>query len=240
MFQNKKIGFSSDIFDKRVYNLFSNRSFAFGKIDQAVFVKVKKIFPFIKTLVVPRQVHSSNVAVIKKQHIQNKSLVRIALIDAVITCLPRVALGVLSADCLPVLLSDGNFIASYHAGWKGSLENIAGKVVGILKKEGVEIQNLKVALGPSIGGCCYFIDEKRIQLFSQAYPEWRDEILLERNNKVYLNLLKLNYLQLVKKGVKKENIDFLPFCTSCDKRFFSFRRDGKVEREMISLIAKEK
>lgn len=239
MFKSKQKGFYSTIFDNGIYNFFSNRNFAVDRIDNSIFFKIKEIFPFVNAVVIPKQVHSSKIGIVGKKLILNKSFFRIEAVDGVITSLSKVALGILTADCVPVLLSDGYFVAAYHAGWKGSLENIASKIVDVLKEKGVRVEKIKVALGPSIGECCYFIDKKRIELFSKKYSEWEFEIFSKKNSKVYLNLLKLNYLQLVKRGVKKENIDFFPFCTSCDARFFSFRREGKVEKEMISLIAKE-
>ncbi len=241
MFKFKEDSFVSTIFSDNIFNLFSTRKLPTYKIDQKIFLTIKSKWPFVKILIVPKQIHSNKVKVLYKKDVQNAgNILRIKNFDGVLTELPNIAVGILTADCLPVLLSDGKLVGAYHAGWKGSLKNIAKETIKKFEEIGGRIKKLKVALGPSTGECCYYVNKKRAELFSQAFPDWSNKILSKREGKIYLNLPLLNYLQLIREGVRRENIDFHLFCTSCDQRFFSFRRDGKILGEMISLIARAK
>jgi YfiH family protein len=158
--------------------------------------------------------------------------------DGFITQKSGVVLLVKTADCVPLLFSDEkkNLVGVAHAGWKGSLNRIAEHMITQLLKAGGEIDNIKVAIGPAIGACCYTIFGERRSLFQAEFPTWFD-IFNKSSDIDTLNLLRLNYLQLRRAGVKQENIDYALFCTKCDsQRFYSYNRD-KTDKRMQSYIS---
>jgi copper oxidase (laccase) domain-containing protein len=105
---------------------------------------------------------------------------------------------------------------------------------------GGDKKDILVAIGPSIGTCCYDIDEERYYSFLEEFDGYSNKIFKIKRGKRYLNLAMLNYLQLLESGISEDNIDFFPFCTCCDtKRFFSFRRNDKKDYgEMLSFIVR--
>ncbi len=235
---NDSLYFTSDIFQENILNFFGTKKLSFDKIDQKIFLTIKKEFSFVKQLFLVKQIHSSRV-IVPSAKLYSNTLIRVGKGDGIVTDRSNVAIAVFTGDCLPVILSDGNVIGIYHAGWKGSLENIAKVAVEAMSRFGARVSEIKVALGPSIGACCYSVDQERARMFARAYPQWKEKILTFFGEKIFLNFPLLNYLQLIEVGVKKENVDYIPFCTYCDERFFSFRRDKKLEKEMISFVVKK-
>ncbi len=160
--------------------------------------------------------------------------------DAAVTDKQGALLTIRTADCCPILFYDPetNLIAASHQGWKGSLLRLPEKVVNYLKEKGAHPQNLRIAIGPSIGACCYSIYGERKNEFETAFPDWRNDVIQESLTGTALNLLKLNYLQLLAAGVLSENIEYVPVCTKCDeKRFYSYNR-GDTDVRMINFIGR--
>lgn len=164
--------------------------------------------------------------------------------DALVTSRPGIAIGVRTADCVPILMVDKGrrVIAAAHAGWRGTALNIAGKVIDTLEKDfSSRKSDLLVAIGPAIGPCCYQV----------AAPVWRafagflDRLSLLRphpeKDRWLLDLSLVNRLQLEERGVPPENIFSSGYCTSCrDDVFFSHRRDGgKTGRHLNFIMLQE-
>ena len=231
--------FTSDIFNENILAVFSTRKLSFFKNDKKIFSTIKSLFPFIKAIFASHQVHGNKILFLSNKYEQKKGFFQLGKADGLIANFSNVALMVFTGDCLPVILSDGINIGIYHAGWRGSLANIASNAVSIFKKFGSRISNIKVAFGPSIGVCCYSINKEIAEHFSRKYPYWKDKILQKRERKIFLDFSLLNFLQLLESGIKRENIDFCPFCTSCDARFFSLRRDKQLKKQMVSFVVKK-
>lgn len=162
--------------------------------------------------------------------------------DAIVTRFAGTALCVSTADCVPLLLVDPveKVIAVVHAGWRGTALNISGKVVDVMKEKfGTAPGNVIVAMGPSIGLCCYEIDT---QVYEKLYP-WLKEGHVRpsfRAGHTYVDLQGVNRTQLIAKGIPEGNIDEIKLCTSCQSAyFFSYRRDGaQVGRQMSFILLK--
>lgn len=186
----------------------------------------------IDNIVIPEQVHSNRVVWLDK----NTDLKA----DGIITNKKGTAIGIRTADCVPLLFYESklNIISAVHAGWKGTLGKIAQKTVRKIVKLGGEAENVIVAIGPCIGMCCYKIDKFRAEKFVKEFG--KDKKLVNKNHKGwYLNLAYANYIQLLKSGIKKENIDHQIFCTKCQKNlFFSYRmaKDKKNYSRMLNFI----
>ena len=193
-----------------------------------------------RKIVILDQVHSTNVHFFDGE--KKEPFNTIENTDGVITNSEKVMLVVKTADCLPLLFVDKRrgLIGASHQGWQGSLKKMAVKMISAFVKKGSHAQDISVAFGPAIGVCCYDIDDNRAHQFLTEFDGYADKIFHVEKGKRHLNLARLNYLQLLEVCVKKENMDFFPFCTKCDDRhFFSFRRDGKNNySEMFSFIMK--
>ncbi len=102
---------------------------------------------------------------------------------------------------------------------------------------GSNIDNILVGIGPSIGPCCYEIGRDLAHQFTNKYENY-NHIIIERDNKVYLDLWKVNYLQIRDKGVKDRNIIVTKICTSChNDKFYSYRKEkGGTKHRMIAAI----
>jgi len=187
-----------------------------------------------------KQIHSNKVAIIEnyQQVEEGKKLVG----DGLVTALGGLVLLISTADCLPIIYVDRKegLIAISHNGWQGSGRRISQKIIATMISLGATVKELIVLIGPSIGECCYSIDEEREKFFRKQFPFIVDKIISHRQGLIYLNLPLLNYLQLRELGIKKEQIDFSLFCTQCQKKtFFSYRRRGKKGgEEMTNFVFK--
>ena len=151
--------------------------------------------------------------------------------DALITNVPGVPLGVRSADCIPIFLFDPRkkAIGLVHAGWKGSQKQIARITCQRMQQEfGTEYNDILAVLGPAIRVCCYEVGEEFKNYFS---PD-----AFQVNDGLYLDLIKVNRLQLLDLGLTRDQIFDCRVCTFCDERFFSYRREKDKSGRMLSLM----
>lgn len=155
--------------------------------------------------------------------------------DALISRQPGVAVGVKTADCVPILLVDPvtRAVAAIHAGWRGTAENIVGATVREMAARGqTKPENLRAAVGPSIGGCCYEVGPEVAHRFETWNPA-----LKQAKGPVHLDLPGINETQLRAAGV----VDIWKSgeCTFClPGRFYSYRREREQAGRMISFIGR--
>ena len=151
--------------------------------------------------------------------------------DAVWSAAPGAAVGVVTADCVPILIADAErrFVCAIHAGWRGTAARIAARTVrALVKATGTAPGALLAAIGPHIGPCCYEVDAPVLG----AIPE-RSVFRPVRPGHALLDLFALNRLQLVGAGVPALRIERVGGCTACDStRYASYRRD-KVAGRML-------
>jgi YfiH family protein len=141
--------------------------------------------------------------------------------DAFITKEKNVALSVFVADCLPIFIFDKvkNIIAVVHAGWKGTKASIAKKTIFVMQQAfESEPKDLVALLGPSIRRCCYGVGEEFKEYFKRG--------IYQKKDKLYLDVVEINYLQLKEVGILDSNIFDAGICTCCQNdKFFSFRKE---------------
>ncbi len=144
--------------------------------------------------------------------------------DAVWSAAPGVGVGVVTADCVPILIAEAErrFVCAIHAGWRGTAARIAARSVRALAQATRSPPSAWVAaIGPHIGPCCYEVDEPVLA----AIPE-RSVFRPARPGHAMLDLFALNRLQLVGAGVPARCIERVGGCTACDStRYASYRRD---------------
>lgn len=149
------------------------------------------------------------------------------------------ALGILTADCVPVLLYDTvhDVIGAAHAGWQGTLGNIAAATVHAMCEIGASAQDIRVFIGPHIRSCCYTVPHERLSMFSSRYPD-TIQSLSHQEATPSLDLLKLNTTQLITAGVLPSNITGSQDCTSCaNDMYFSYRKNkDNGFGEMLSIV----
>lgn len=160
--------------------------------------------------------------------------------DGAFTTVPGLALSVLTADCVPVAVGfpSCGTVALLHAGWRGTIANIAAAALRMIRAElGLDPDEARAVLGPAIAPCCYEVDEGRASLFVERYG--RRSGVVAGAGGMSLDLARANTLNLLEAGVKEENVSRVGGCTCCDGRYFSYRRDGTTGRQGTFLFLRE-
>jgi YfiH family protein len=182
--------------------------------------------------------------------------------DAALTRTPGLLLGVLTADCAPILLVDTKrrAVAAVHAGWRGTLKRVAEKTLGKMRMTfGTRPRDVLAVFGPAIGRCCYEVGPEVAQAFHSQFAhakDWFDgpfDRLVSDDTpnplqwlnmhppghrppapSVHLDLLSANLWQLEHAGMPAANIFMSNLCTACRKDIlFSHRAEfGKTGRLM--------
>jgi len=155
--------------------------------------------------------------------------------DALITDSPKTAIGVFTADCVPVILVDTKkgVIAAVHSGWKGTKSLIVSKTLEKLQENyGSKAVDIRVYIGPHIGGCCYEVSRELIEEFTSQ--DIYSNIKISNDNK--LDLERCILAQLVENGIKLENITTTNTCTACNKQYelYSYRNSENKQGRMFS------
>ena len=181
----------------------------------------KKINCSSKNLILLNQIHSNKFYFINKNYKFKKKKLNG---DALITNVKKIALGVVVADCVPVLIYDKNLkiISAIHAGWKGVYKEIIKKVVKFLIKKGSNTKNLVAVIGPSISEKSYEVQKDFKGKFLKKDKQSKFFFKI-RKNKTYFGLNKYVYYHLKKLGIK--NLEIIKKNTFDPKNnFFSARR----------------
>jgi len=187
------------------------------------------------------QVHGDKVLILDEDPRESPSRYHYLDYDAIITQQRGIAIGVLTADCLPVIVYDPvqEVIGILHSGWRGTCLNIVRNVIARLRDAfHVESDNLLVGLGPAIGACCYDVDIKVVRSIKNSTNRWKDFLKPLKTNRYSFDLVGLNIHQLLDTGVAHKNIIRVNACTACNpKIFFSHRANkGKTGRQ-LNLVA---
>lgn len=211
-------------------------------------------------LVTLRQIHSDLIQRIAEIPQSNAPLAG----DGMVTDVPEILLGILAADCLPVIIADPKrrAIGVFHAGWRGTAKRIVEKGVGEMHRWfGSESRDLKAAIGPGIRGCCYAVGpevqstfEAQFSYGSELFHETKEQNEIhekypllfltarapghsELPKKIFLDLAEANRRQLIAAGVLSKNISDLGLCTHCRQdMFFSHRREKGVTGRMMAAV----
>lgn len=186
-------------------------------------------------LATARQTHSANVAVVDS--LQAEPLQGV---DALVTGLTDVAIGVFTADCVPVLMCDpaNGVIAAVHAGWRGTVAGIVSKAVEAMAGIGADRRRIEAVVGPSICQSCFEVGEEVVAEF--ALHGFSLNTIVKRNSatsKSHIDLAEANRQLLVEAGVPCGNIALSGLCTRCQpQRFFSARRLGVRSGRVLTAI----
>ncbi len=173
-------------------------------------------------LVVPGQVHGASLAWVGDAEAGRGAFDRESVIhdhDGLLTAAPGLGLAVSYADCVPVVIAargaDGPELAVVHAGWRGMLAGIVGQAAAALARRG---RLLGAVVGPSIGACCFTVDERLRARFDERFPG------SAREDSVDLWACAARDLEAA--GLPPAAVSVTALCTASDGRFFSHRRDA--------------
>lgn len=185
-----------------------------------------------------KQIHSNNVVILDKGFAPS-DFNNIAG-DAIITGEVNVTIGVLTADCVPVLFYDPQafVIGTIHCGWKGILAGIVPKTLSkAISEFGCSYENIKLAIGPSIEKKCYEVSEDLITTFDEVFGNECKKFQDNKDGKWFLDLKSYVTQSLLDLGIPDNNIASINLCTFCEKdQFHSYRRDGKTGKHNLNWI----
>ena len=223
-FFSRKDGFSKGIYqslncgkgskDKKK-NVYKNLSFVSKKMNLS-----------LSNLLMMHQTHSNKVIIITKKNKNFKNFNS----DALITKLKGVALGVVTADCVPIILYDikNQIIGCIHAGWKGSFSGIIENTIKKFKKLNTK-NNIFASVGPCIGKKSYEVDIDFYKRFVSKSKKNSIYFYKKNVNKKLFNLRKYVSDELERLNVKVDHVNHDTFAKK--KNFFSFRRSQKLQEK---------
>lgn len=187
-------------------------------------------------LLTVQQVHGSDILLIDEPNPDLSHFLGVEC-DAIITDQPGIMIGILVADCFPVLLFDParRVAAVVHVGWRGAAAGLLGKTVKAMQNSfGCRPEQIAAAIGPGIGAHRYEVDRPVRDAFRIGAGDWEkiaEEVAL---GKWHLDLKRSCQLQLAAAGLEPTRVEAAAECTCCHKElFFSYRRDsGKTGRQI--------
>jgi len=193
-------------------------------------------------LIIPFQTHGTEIQKIDNSFMglsKEDKLQTLYGTDALITRLPNICLGITTADCVPLLFYDPvkHVIAAAHAGWRGTCYRIGEKTIhSLIENYQCNPADILVAIGPSISPEVYEIGKEVMNNFGNEGFDL-SQIIIHKNESIYLDLWKANKLTLEGAGIHSDHIEISGLCTfKQHERFFSARRLGIKSGRMLSGI----
>jgi YfiH family protein len=184
------------------------------------------------SLVYSNQVHGTDIRIVGEKDRNKKEDQRKELepYDGLATDAKGITLVTFYADCVPILFYDDNkkVIAMAHSGWRGTVAEIAVKTVEKIKNVyGCNPNDLEIAIGPSIGKCCFEVGEEVYEQFASKMNWSKRFCKKTSDNKWHIDLKGIIKQSLLNSGVLNEKICIGQICTKCNKHiFFSHRGDN--------------
>lgn len=204
--------------------------------DAAALENRRTEFAKTQKIVLLKQVHADEILELNTSNItQNGAFWFGGTADGITTNERGLTLAIQTADCAGVLLYDprNHAVSALHAGRKGAGLNILGKCVAKMQNlYGTNADELIMYVGAHIRGCCYELPPEMAAEFDKY-----ENAVMQREGKHYLDIASVLLSQAKSTGIKDENIEISPSCTSCESgKFFSYRaEDGKCGRMLTAI-----
>lgn len=178
----------------------------------------------------PKQVHGDEVLILESK--AQFATLNGKEADAVITSVSEMAVGIKTADCVPILLAHPKgVVAAVHAGWRGSALKILSKTLALMQKHyQLDVGEIHLAIGPAICGACYEVGREVIEAFQDDFYD-HDKMIQPRGEKFLLDLVDINVQQALAAGIAAKNIRIDSRCTYESEEFYSYRR---LQKEGVS------
>ncbi|MDK2897193.1 MAG: purine-nucleoside/S-methyl-5-thioadenosine phosphorylase / adenosine deaminase [Candidatus Atribacteria bacterium] len=222
----------------RLDHLVTNRFFPF---DLTQLEGKNKLAEILNTdeIIFPRQVHGSNLRLVDRASLSWGRGANF-FADGLLTAEKRLYLGILVADCFPLLFFDPEkqALSVVHAGWRGIWQGIHLKTLGKMQLFfGSTPSSLIVGIGPGIGKCCFEVRQEVKEYFEQV-PARANYIFPVSQNQWKVDLPGILVRELVEAGVRRGQIEIFPACTSCHTQtFYSFRKEGPKAKRFALVAA---
>lgn len=198
----------------------------------------------LRNLVAGDQVHSDAIHVVTKKDRGRGAFDQVTAIkktDGLITNQPGVVLSSYYADCVPLFIFDPiqRVIGLAHGGWQGSIKRIGERTLeAMVSNFSTNPRDCLAGIGPSIGVCCYEVDQRVLDPLKAAFADWEKFVIDKGNGRWQLDLWEINRQVFLTAGLCAENIEVTKLCTSCHPDlFFSYRGDKGITGRMASLIS---
>lgn len=192
----------------------------------------------LKNLVILKQVHGTKSVCVDEQFLKENSDYFSKEGDTLLTNIKNIGIGVLTADCVPIVLFDkkNKACSVVHAGWSGTKLRAVQKACDEMQnKYKSNIKDITAYIGPSARACCYEVQPEFIKNFENFL--YKDQIFIHKKNKIYFDVSRCNELQLREIGLSEKNIvSCHNHCTICTPRFFSYRRQGKDAGRQVTIV----
>lgn len=200
----------------------------------------------IENSVLSQQTHKTDIRIVTSKD-KGKGLIKernYSDVDGLVTDEKGITLFTFYADCVPLFFLDPvkNVAGVAHAGWRGTVGKIGENMINIMKNNyGSNKEDILVAIGPSIGNCCYEVNKDVFDRFDKNFKDISDIMTEKENGKWDLDLWKANETVLKESGILPENITVSKLCTNCNNdMFFSYRKeDGKTGRMGAAIALKQ-
>lgn len=180
-------------------------------------------------LIFPQQTHGTDAIVIQTVAAIAPQMSQFTAADIGITTIPNVAIGVLTADCLPLILFDAEnkILAAVHAGWRGTIKNVAQVAVDRMVKLGADPVGITAYFGPCAHVETYEAPPELLELLENS--PYRNHVLKTVEGKIYFDLPLMNKLQLTDAGLAPEKL-VQDYCldTLTNQTLWSYRRDREA------------
>jgi len=171
-----------------------------------------------------RQVHGAAVGVVDESTPLGAELREV---DVLVTSEAGRPLVVLAADCIPILAAGVVSVGAAHAGWRGLAADVPGALVAALCEQGEQVEQVRVALGPSIGSCCYEVGPEVVERIASIDEQ---AVTTTRQGTPSVDLRAAAITRFRALGVA-DVVDAMAVCTACDPGWFSHRRDVAAGRQ---------
>lgn len=217
-----------DFFGPAVTVAFSGRQFGLDRRED--FLRDLAIHP--ENLVLLKQVHSANLVLVSAEQREYSNCPA----DGMLTRTPGLALGILTADCVPIYFWDSQkkAVGIAHAGWRGVYQGIAGKMVQAFRQNFLSRpEDIRVAFGPAIRKCCYQVGSEFEDFFPEFFVKQPGP-----EGKGFMDLIAAIGRDLAAEGIAANSVHDSGLCTAClSDRFFSYRRERETSERILSVIS---
>lgn len=192
-------------------------------------------------VIMPHQTHGTEVRLIAKDFLALPQQVKGTVlegVDALITDVKNICIGVSTADCIPIIIYDPahHTAAAVHAGWRGTVQRIAQKAIDTMRiAYGSRPEELQAVIGPGISLDAFEVGDEVYSEFAEA--GFDIAAISRREDKWHIDLKECNRQQLCASGIADNNITVSPVCTYTDYAYyFSARRLGTASGRIFTGI----
>lgn len=208
--------------------------FEFGKLTNKNAEEIKQSPETVDCFLL-KQKHETTGFVVNQETCNREKLSQLG--DFLVTNIPKRKLGILTADCLPIIFNDKNkAIGIAHAGWRGSVAGIAKEVINsMIRHYNTKPEDVSIIFGPCIHSCCYKVGQDLISRVKEY--TFGEKTIIKRDDDQFFDLLAFNKALLISLGVKAAAIDSSnSVCTACNKEYHSHRREGEMAGRQLSTV----